>query len=326
MTTKVLITGGNGFLGRGILRRAHNEEWDWQITTMSRDEAKIIRVNGLFPEARTIKGDVSDDVDYLARLFDGQDIIIHAGSNKLVDVGERSAFEIVRNNIVGSEHVAKAAIKAGVRQVIGISSDKAVQPVNVYGMSKAIMERVFQEADGLSETQFTCARYGNVVGSTISIVLYFEDQLEKLGHIKVTNPVMTRFYMGIDEAIAIILHTLNYAQRGSVVIAKMQSMSVADVARLVLKLEPTDDIERDMRVRIVGERPGEKLHESLLHMQESVRVLPTMSDLEAQYYELRPATEPFSRETHFQITSDCPPLGWMDYDRMRYLIEDAKYV
>lgn len=326
MTTRVCITGGNGFLGRGILRRARAEEWDWKITTMSRDESKILRVAGLYPEVTTIKGDVSDDVDYLSRLFSGQDIIIHAGSNKLVDVGERSAFEIVRNNVVGSEHVARAAIKAGVRQIIGISSDKAVQPVNVYGMSKAIMERVFQEADGLSDTQFTCARYGNVVGSTMSIVLFFEEQLSKLGFLKVTNPDMTRFYMGVDEAIDIILHTLNCSPRGSVAIAKMQSMSVSDVARLVLNLKTDADIRMDHRVRIVGERPGEKLHESLLHKQESVRVLPTGDDMKAEYFELRPATEPASRSVPFEITSDHPPNGPMPYQRMRFLIEDSRLV
>lgn len=325
---KVLITGGNGFLGRGILRRAQREGWDWDITTMSRDEAKMLRVAGRYPNVRTIKGDVSDDVDYLARLLDGQEVVIHAGANKLVDVGERSAFEVYRNNIVGSEHLARAAIKAGVRRVIGISSDKAVQPVNIYGMSKAVMERLFQEADGIGDTQFVLARYGNVVGSTMSIVLFFEEQLERHGYMSVTNPAMSRFYMGVDQAIDIILYALNRAQRGSVAIAKMAAMTVADVARLVLGLpRECDPLELlgDKRIRIVGARPGEKLHESLLHEQESVRVC-ALAPGPGDYWELRPSPEPLCNPTPFSITSADPPLGWMPFDRMRELIEDAKTV
>lgn len=316
---KILVTGGNGFLGRGILRRSRREHWPHEIATMSRDEAKQVKVQGMFPGTRTIKGDVSDDVDYLARILDGFDIVIHAGSNKLVDVGERSAIEVVKNNIVGSEHLAKAAIKAGVKQVIGISSDKAVQPVNVYGMSKAVMERIFQEADTLSPTQFVCARYGNVVGSTISIFLYFRDQLRDLGHIKVTDPRMTRFYMGVDEAIDVILYSMNAAKRGAVVIPMMQGMSVNTAARMALNI--TDDIplEQEPRITIVGHRPGEKVHESLLHYQESVRIDPVAT---SNYYELRPATEP-AQHSPFEITSDKPPKGWMSPSRMKELLEDA---
>lgn len=321
MALKVLITGGCGFLGRGILRRRRRDNLDWDITVLNRDEAKQIRVKALYPETRFVKADVSSPPDYLANIFTGHDVIIHAGANKLVDVGERSAFEVFKNNGEGSRNVALAAIIAGVRQVIGISSDKAVQPVNTYGVSKLMMERLFQEADTLSQTEFTCARYGNVVGSTISIVLYFQEQLEKLGHILVTNPEMTRFYMGVDEAIDAILYSMNCADRGSVVIPKMQSMSVADVARLVLELPRSASFLNDSRVKIVGARPGEKLHESLLHSQESVRVVPKQKD--SNYYELRPSIDGAQQELSWEITSNDPPLGYMDNIRMMSLIEDA---
>lgn len=334
---KCLITGGNGFLGRGIIRRARKENWDWDITTLSRDESKQIRVNSMFPGVRTVKGDVSDDIDYLSRLLAGFDIVIHAGANKLVDVGERSAFEVVKNNIVGSEHLARAAIKAGVKQVIGISSDKAVQPVNTYGMSKAVMERIFQEADTLSDTEFTCARYGNVVGSTISIFTYFDQQMKELGYIKLTVPEMTRFYMSVDEAIDAILFSQLVAKRASVVIPRMQSMSVGDAARLFLNMSPDCPIDNDERIKIVGPRPGEKLHESLLHEQESVRITGPRGDIGINmdgsltegsklYWELRPSIEGAQRDIAFSITSDKAPLGPMPFDRMRELVEDAKTV
>jgi FlaA1/EpsC-like NDP-sugar epimerase len=319
MIKKVLITGGAGFLGRGFIRRAHREDWDWEITVFSRDESKHVRVMNRWPEVRIIKGDVTDDVADLARTFSGYDYVIHAGANKLVDRGEFSAFEVMRNNIVGSEHVALAAMRAGVERVIGISSDKAVQPVNTYGASKFLMERLFQEADTKGDTDFVCARYGNVVGSTISIVLYFREQLAKEGKIKITVPEMTRFYMGVDEAIDAVLYSLDTALPGAVVIPAMMAMTVADVARLVLGLQPNDDMTDMKRVEITGPRPGEKMHESLCHQQESVRL---DNGSGSTYWELRPSIEGGHHPT-FEITSERPPLGWMPYARMEALIEDA---
>lgn len=319
MAKKVLITGGAGYLGRGFIRRAH-ADLDWEITVFSRDEAKHVLVLNRWPDVRILKGDVTAPVDDLARAFSGYDYIIHAGANKLVDRGEFSAFEVMRNNIVGSEHVALAAMRAGVERVIGISSDKAVQPVSTYGASKFVMERLFQEADTKSETAFVCARYGNVVGSTISIVLYFRDQLKKEGKINVTVPEMTRFYMGVDEAIDAVLYAINDAARGSVVIPGMMAMTTADVARLVLDLMPNDDIRKDHRVKIIGPRPGEKLHEFLLHKQESPRVC--FKATAETYWELRPPVERVGG-LEFEITSAEPPLGWMPNDRMEALIEDA---
>ena len=319
---KVLVTGGSGFLGRGILRRAISDELNWEITVLNRDEAKQVKVKAQYPAAHFIRADVSAPVDYLANIFRGHDLIIHAGANKLVDIGERSVLELIRNNVEGSRNVALAAVVAGVPQVIGISSDKAVQPVNTYGMTKALMERIFQECDTLSPyTQFTCARYGNVVGSTISILTYFKEQMEKQGYIQLTNPAMTRFYMGVDEAIDAILYSINEAKRGAVVIPKMQAMSVAEFARLFLELPEDAEInENTPRVKIIGNRPGEKLHESLLHFQESVRTNWTGGN----YYELRPSIE--GDQGHcdpFEITSEFPPLGQMNRERMSALIADS---
>lgn len=325
MTEKVLITGGCGFLGRGLMRRNRVDNLGWSITAMNRDEAKQIRVRAQFPETHFIKADVSAPVDYLVNIFSGYDVIIHAGANKLVDVGERSAFEVFKNNGEGSRNVAIAAIAAGVRQVIGISSDKAVQPVSTYGNSKMMMERLFQEADTLSQTQFTCPRYGNVVGSTISIFTYFAEQMAKEGYIRLTVPEMTRFYMSVDEAIDAILFSYHYAQRGSVVIPPMQSMSVGDAARLFLDLPPDYCLDLDKRVHIVGPRPGEKLHESLLHEQESVRV-HTRQDVSGGYWELRPSIEGDQGTVPFTITSDKAPLGPMPFERMRALVEEAKTI
>lgn len=321
---RVLVTGGSGFLGRGILRRNRRDNLGWEITVLNRDEAKQVRVKAQYPEAHFVRADVSAPVDYLSNIFRGHDVVIHAGANKLVDIGERSVLELIRNNVEGSRNVALAAVVAGVPQVIGISSDKAVQPVNAYGMTKALMERIFQECDLLSTTEFVCARYGNVVGSTISILTYFKEQMEKQGFIQLTNPDMTRFYMGVDEAIDAILYSMKLAKRGSVVIPKMQSMSVGDFARLFLELPEGAEInENTPKVKIIGNRPGEKLHESLLHEQESVRVIPVTAGTTPDYFELRPSIEGDQGHSPFEITSECPPLGPMSRERMSGLVADS---
>ncbi len=320
---RVLITGGAGYLGRAIIRRAQREHWPAEITIFSRDEAKHIRVRNRYPGIRIIRGDVTGPVDDLARTFAGFDTLIHAGANKLVDIGELNAFEVVQNNVVGSMNVAKAAMQAGVRTVVGIATDKLVQPVNTYGATKFLMERLFQEADRLSDTRFVCARYGNVIGSTISVITYFREQLARQGYIEVTNPAMTRFYMGADEAIDAILYALHHAASGSVVIPKMHAMRLADVADLALAESPLTNGEggNGARIKVVGDRPGEKLHESLLHEQESVRVSGEWGD----YFELRPVGENRGT-TPFSITSDRPPLGWMPPERMEELIRDSEDV
>ena len=322
-TGNILVTGGAGYWGRGFIRRAHRENWPCNITVFSRDEAKHIRVRSKYPDVKFIRGSVTEDISWLTRVFSGYDTIIHAGANKLVDIGESAVFELIDNNVIGTRNVAMAAIHAGVKQVIGISSDKAVLPVNTYGSTKMMLERIFQEADLRSDTQFTAARYGNVVGSTISILTYFKEQMKDSGFIQLTNPAMTRFYMGVDEAIDAVLYAYHDAQRGSVVIPKMQSMSVGDFARLFLELPEGAEInESTPKVKIIGNRPGEKLHESLLHTQESVRVLyPEQEDY--TYLELRPSIEKAVRDCEFEITSNHAPLGTMSRERMNALIVDS---
>lgn len=329
---KVAITGGAGYLGRGFLRRIHTGGLDWSPTVISRDEAKHSRVLARYPGTRIVRADVSESVDNLTRIFTGHDIVIHAAANKLVDIGELHAWEVVKNNIIGSRNVAEAAARAGVGQVIGISSDKAVQPVNVYGMTKSVMERLFQEADSWGDTQFTCARYGNVVGSTISIATYFREQLERDGFIQVTNPAMSRYYFGVDSAIDLVVWTLTYAQRGSVAIpSDMKAMTVADFAAVALEKTWKDAAEMadDPQVYVIGERPGEKLHEALLHEQESVRVLPYGSwtgfpGEVHQPYQLRPPGEVVrQRSNAFSLSSACPSGGWMTGPEMLALVQDS---
>lgn len=305
---KYFITGGTGFWGRGFLRR-FSEEHD--ITIYSRDEYKQDLCQSRYPNARYILGDIRD-TERLSLAMVGHDIVIHAAAIKFVDRAEINASECISVNIGGSESIILAARKARVEQVVGISSDKAVQPVNIYGCSKMAMERLFAEAsDG--QTKFSCVRYGNVVGSTGSVIPLFRRQYEQNGRVTLTDPNMTRFWMGVDEAIDLTMLALNsrYDEPGCIYIPLVKSMTMGDVVIAAIGEVPTD---------IVGTRPGEKMHESLLHLEESVR-----SEKRRDHFcLLPPGTPPVTRE--IMSLSSKHPHFWMDIPSMQKLILDAENV
>ncbi|MEK0326659.1 MAG: SDR family NAD(P)-dependent oxidoreductase, partial [Nitrosopumilus sp.] len=259
---KALVTGGAGFLGRGLLRQASVLGWD--ISVFSRDENKQDECRGQFPQARYILGDIRD-TDHLSAIMVGHDIVIHGAAIKFVDRAELNATETVSVNVLGSLSVIQAARSAGVERVVGISTDKAVQPVNIYGATKMAMERLFAEASIEGRTTFNCVRYGNVIGSTGSVIPFFKRQADELGYVTITDPNMTRFWMGIDEAVHLIDLALTKALPGAVVIPEVRAMRMKDVVSAV--------VPKDTEVKVIGIRPGEKMHESLLHHEESVRVV-----------------------------------------------------
>ena len=305
----VLVTGGAGFLARGLYRRARRENWDAAFTCYSRHEEAQDALRRRFPEVRSVVGDVRD-VERLTSAMVGHDAVIHAGALKRIPECELSAYETVQTNIMGSLSVLRAAGRALVRQVVGISTDKAASPVNIYGMSKAVMERLFAEAS-TDRTIFTCVRYGNVVGSTGSGIPLFPQQLADLGRVRVTNPAMTRFWLGIDEAIDLVLLALTKAQPGSVVVPLARAMTVLDVARAATR----DDVE----VEVIGQRPGEKEHELLLHYEESVRARK-----HKDWFELLPPGAKGGADA-FTIASHSPHRR-MSVTEMRWLIADAAEV
>ena len=311
--TKALITGGAGFLGRGILRRIERGGLDWEVTVYSRDETKQDECRRRYPFARYILGDVRD-FDRLRTAMMGHDIVIHAAALKYIPEAEVNAIECVAVNVGGTQAVMRAAQAAGIRRVVGISTDKAVQPVNVYGCSKMAMERLFADtAQFQGGPEFVCVRYGNVVGSTGSVIPLFRRQYGDLGRVLITNPDMTRFWMSVDEALDLIVLALGRARPGSIVVPPARAMKIGDVARAA-----TVD---DVKVEVIGERPGEKLHEMLMHYEESVRALTHEAPF---HFELLPpgakqAPEPFTLASH-------TPNLWMGRDEMRSLIADAEEV
>jgi UDP-N-acetylglucosamine 4,6-dehydratase len=310
---RVLVTGGAGFLGRGLLRRVTQGKLDWEVTVYSRDETSQEEARQRYPVARYVLGDVRD-IDLLTAAMMGHDWVVHAAAVKYIPEAELNATECVNVNVGGVENVVRAARTAGVRKVVGISTDKAVQPVNVYGCTKMLMERLFADTVRFEgQPLFCCVRYGNVIGSTGSVIPLFKRQLEEGGRVRITNPDMTRFWMSVDEAIDLILLALERASPGAVIVPPARAMKIVDVARAATQ----DGVD----VEVIGERPGEKRDEMLMHYEESVR---SLLHRDPMHYELLPPGNSLGKEA-FTLASHSPN-HWMKVSEMRRLIADAEEV
>ena len=315
---KVFITGGAGFIARAIYRRAKAESWPWEFTCYSRSDEKHRALNERYPQVGIVRGDITTpDVQHLAAAMRGHDIVIHAAATKYVDRSEFAALDTIRINTLGSMNVMEAAFLAGVQRIVGISTDKAVAPVNIYGATKMAMERAFQDYASLTAApQISLVRYGNVIGSTGSVIPLFKKQLADNGRVTITNPDMTRFWMSADEAIKTILHALNDTQQGGIALpSDLRAMRIIDVAHAAIGMDHVD------RIVTVGERPGEKAHETLLAETEGPRTI-----WHEDWVELRPPGETPNgeRPSHLELTSDhAPPMSAVE---MANLIADAEAV
>ncbi len=265
----VFMTGGAGFLGRAILRWAAALPDSPRFTIYSRDEAKQSEARRHFPDHRYVLGDVRD-YDRLELAMAGHDTVIHAAAMKYVPQGETNVSEAIAVNVDGSLNVAKAAIRNRVERVLGISTDKACRPVNVYGMTKLLMERIFQEHDGLGDTAFTLVRYGNVLGSTGSVVPMFQRQARE-GRITLTNAVMTRFWLSLKQAVDLVAWALQKGTyRGLILIPRLPACSMGVVAAAVAELEVGAKKAKRLEYVDIGQRFGEKVHEELLSPVEVI--------------------------------------------------------
>lgn len=328
----VLITGGAGFLARAIYRRAQRQGWSARFTALSRDDAKHAALQQRFPHVQTVLGDVGKDpVEKLTDIMRGFDVVIHAAASKYVDRAEHQAADTIETNVIGSLQVAEAARRARVGTVLGISTDKATAPVNNYGATKFLMERIFQEAARLSDTRFVLCRYGNVMASTGSVLAIFRE-LVRLGKpIQLTDPQMTRFWMTADEAIDTILGAY-MAPNGTVTIPKCRAMSMRELVLTALGRDELNDLPEDGSVEIVGIRPGEKRHEALVQAQESVRIERVYHQYGGQHPDnwewlrIHPPDTPIRNESAFEVRSDAPPGGWISRAEMRAAVADAENI
>jgi UDP-N-acetylglucosamine 4,6-dehydratase len=266
----VLVTGGTGSFGRKFTEMMLREYRPKKLVIFSRDELKQhdMRASGFdHPSVRYFIGDVRDP-QRLERALAGVTVVVHAAALKQVPACEYNPFEAIQTNIIGGRHVIDAAINQGVRRIVALSTDKAVNPINLYGATKLCAEKMFVQANaysGAQDTRFSCARYGNVVGSRGSVIPIFQEQ-KKRGKITVTDPRMTRFWITLEQGVSFVIHCIEKMQGGEIFVPKIPSMKLVDMAMTVA---PGCEVE------YIGIRPGEKLHEVLVSEDEARHTLET---------------------------------------------------
>ena len=322
LSGNILVTCGAGFIARAIYARAREEGWQAQFTCVSRDDAKHVGLRERFPEVACYPFDVGRDADdTLTALMRGHDLVIHAAAMKHVDLAEFTPEHVVRTNIDGSAQVARCAHRAGVGSVIAISTDKACEPVNIYGMTKAVMERIFVEWDQRADqTAYRVVRYGNVIGSSGSVIPRFEQMLASTGVLQLTDPTMTRFWMSANEAIDTIVAAENWMASGVVTVPKPRALSLHDLALVVLGADQHEPELPPGKVEIIGRRPGEKRHEKLIVRAESVRTIDA-----GDFYTILPPGSA-SGTDDFEVVSNDPPNGQLGVSEMRDFIQQARSI
>lgn len=262
----ILVTGGTGSFGRKFTEIALKEYRPKKLIIFSRDELKQHEMRGFYPESpgspiRYFIGDVRDR-ERLERAFNGVDIVVHAAALKQIPACEYNPFEAVQTNVMGARNVIDAALDRGVKKVLALSTDKAVNPVNLYGATKLCAEKIFVQANSYSGdhgTRFSCSRYGNVVGSRGSVLPTFLDQRAN-GSVTVTDARMTRFWITLEKGVNFVNRCIDQMHGGEIFVPKSSSMSIMD---LVKSAAP------DSKVKFIGIRPGEKLHEVLVSEDEA---------------------------------------------------------
>lgn len=267
---KVLVTGGTGSFGHQIVKSLLAFE-PASIGIYSRDEKKQYDMRQEYADQRRMDfllGDVRDAAR-TSEVFRGVDVVFHAAAMKQVPNSEDAPWEAVKTNIVGAENVRRAAIENGVGAVIAISTDKAVKPVNVMGMTKSLQERIIMSPSGAeSGTKFMCVRYGNVLGSRGSVIPLFRKQVLAGQPLTITHPGMSRFLLTLPEAVELVLWATVEGRNGDLWVRKMPAANVVDLAKTVAYGLTGDE---DYPHRIIGTRAGEKLHEVLVSEEEMWR-------------------------------------------------------
>jgi len=261
----VLVTGGTGSFGRCFVSTLLREGKPSRLVVLSRDELKQYEMDQDLREqafdhapVRFFLGDVRDEAR-LEMAFNGIDVVIHAAALKQVPAAEYNPFECIHTNVMGAENVVRAAIRAGVKQVVALSTDKACSPINLYGASKLASDKIFIAANHLSGAggcRFAVVRYGNVMGSRGSVVTYFRRLAERgCDYVPITDSRMTRFWITVEQGVSFVLSCLVIMQGGELFVPKIPSVKVTELAEALIPGVPH---------KIVGIRPGEKLHESMI--------------------------------------------------------------
>jgi len=316
----ILITGGTGSFGRRFVRTVLSRTQARRVVVYSRDELKQFEMRQEFgddPRLRFFIGDVRD-AERLRRAFDGVDVVVHAAALKQVPAAEYNPFEAVKTNILGAQNVIDAAIDRGVSRVVALSTDKASSPINLYGATKLVSDKLFVQGNSYAagkETRFAVVRYGNVVGSRGSVVPFFQARAAS-GVLSITDERMTRFWITLQQGVDFVLSSLEVMRGGEIFVPKIPSMRVVDLAKAIAP---------EARLELVGIRPGEKLHEEMISVDDARRTIdigdryviqPEFSWWGDGYREGKPLPEGFA------YTSDKNDT-WLDVEGLRRLLADG---
>lgn len=308
MTDKsILITGGTGSFGKAFVRTVLQRHPDIRrLVVFSRDELKQFEMAQVFsekkyPGLRYFIGDVRDE-SRLRRALEGIDIVVHAAALKQVPAAEYNPFECIKTNVLGAQNLIEACLSNGVQRVVALSTDKAAAPVNLYGATKLCSDKLFIAANNITgrrDLRFSVVRYGNVMGSRGSVIPFFLERRTG-GVLPITDPRMTRFNISLQEGVAMVLWSIENAWGGEVLVPKIPSYRITDVATAVAP---------ECRHEIVGIRPGEKIHEEMITASDSQNTV----DLGA-YYAILPTAGRFTLEDYCQaFGASRVPIGF-SYD------------
>lgn len=287
----ILVTGGTGSFGRKFIRTVIDRYQPKRVVVLSRDELKQFEMQQDFPEAcmRFFLGDVRDR-ERMVQAMRGIDFVVHAAALKQVPAAEYNPSEFIRTNVNGAENVIHAAIENGVQKVIALSTDKAASPINLYGATKLLSDKLFVAANNITgnhPTHFAVVRYGNVVGSRGSVVPFFRKLIaEGAPDLPITDAQMTRFWIALQQGVDFVIDGFRRMHGGEIFVPKIPSVRIADLAKAMAP---------GLGHRIVGIRPGEKLHELMISRDDSLHTIEF-----ADHYVICPSTRFVEQSTYLR--------------------------
>lgn len=323
---QVLVTGGSGSIGSQITKRALAQGAD-TVRVLENDESGLFELQQEIDNSsrlRTLLGDIRDR-DRLRLALEDIDVVFHAAALKHVELNEYNPFEAVQTNVQGTQNLVRAALEEEVESFVAISTDKASNPTSVMGATKLLSERLVIAANtykGRRETQFSCVRFGNVLGSSGSVVPLFYEQISSGGPVTVTDPEMTRFLMPIDEAVDLVFSANKQMRGGEVFVFKMPTFDVGTLAETMIDAYSPGSPD-DIGIEIIGPRPGERMHEKLLSKDELQNAVE-QSDMFIIYPDIdiddcQQGNETISLKTEYTSASEDP----LSADELLNMIERA---
>ena len=321
----ILITGGTGSFGNTFIPMTLEKYNPKQIVIYSRDEMKQWEMAQKFEDDSRVKfviGDVRDK-EHLSRMLNGIDYVVHAAATKIVPTAEYNPFECVKTNINGAANLIDACIDQKIKGVVALSTDKASNPINLYGATKLASDKLFVAGNayaGDHNTRFSVVRYGNVMGSRGSVIPFFI-KLKETSELPITDPKMTRFMISLEEAVELVWHAFDDMQGGEIYVKKIPSMNILDIARAV---------NHEASHKIIGIRPGEKIHEQMIGPEDA----PHTYEYE-DHYKILPAIYNWSSDP--ERNKDGVKVGenfvysseinqeWMSVEDLQRWIEDNRH-